>query len=127
MAKKKHRSNNNNVRERDNKSIASTSLLTRTTYSLLSDLEDRRTYSPTRNYYAKGLSKKAAHITVGNVLRPSRSKKGGLSHGFAFAKPSNVAVCVRRHRRREVLFALRKTGKGSRSRRSRNAFSDVSC
>lgn len=46
---------------------------------------------------------------------------------FKFAAPPEVGVCVRRKSRREVLFALRRTGKGAKSRRRRNAWSGVSC
>lgn len=46
----------------------------------------------------------------------------------AFAVPHRVAVCVRRKQRREVIHALKLTGKGSRARRHRrNTWSDVDC
>lgn len=46
---------------------------------------------------------------------------------IGFARPRQVVVCVRRHQRREVLFALRRTGKGSSSPRKRSLYSDVRC
>lgn len=46
---------------------------------------------------------------------------------LAFGRPLNVDVCISRRRRREVLFARRKTGKGARSPRKRNYYSDVRC
>lgn len=51
---------------------------------------------------------------------------GGVSR-FGFRSPRQVSLCVRRHRRREVLFAMRKTGRGARSVRRRNYWSDVKC
>lgn len=126
MSKRKRRKDNS--RQRDNNNIASTSLLHNTVYSLLSDIEDARHYSPERVRPAKGLSKGAARIIAG----PSRSLRSLSNKVFApdvfkFNKPHNVAVCVRRQRRKEVLFALKRNGKGSRSRRRRNAYSDISC
>lgn len=42
-----------------------------------------------------------------------------------FADPARTLVCVRRHERKRVLFALRKAGKGKRVSRERN-FTDKS-
>lgn len=45
-----------------------------------------------------------------------------------FHMPWQVVICVRRKRRKEVLFAKRKTGAGARARvRRRNEYSDVRC
>lgn len=44
-----------------------------------------------------------------------------------FAVPEKVSICVRRKSRREVLFALRRTGKGSKSKRHRTVFSSYEC
>lgn len=53
------------------------------------------------------------HIPLGNTRQVSRAKAG---------------VCVRRAQRREVLFALRRTGKGGRrNKRRRNRWSDYKC
>lgn len=45
----------------------------------------------------------------------------------SFQDPRRVMICVRRKSRREVLFAIRKTGKGARSRKRRNEWSNVKC
>lgn len=124
MAKRKRRKDRSS--ERDNKSIASSNLLTNTVYSLLSDIEDRRQYNPSRYAAARGLSKGSAFVQAGEA-RGSRSSKKFAPDVFRFTRPNNVAVCVRRQRRKEVLFALKRTGKGSKSRRHRNSLSDVSC
>ena len=52
---------------------------------------------------------------------------GHLPVNVAFSQPKQVAVCIRRKARREVLFAKNRTGKGARSRRTRNQWSDVKC
>lgn len=47
---------------------------------------------------------------------------------LTYSDPRKVAVCVRRHTRREVLFALKRTGKGARAhRRKWNENSEVRC
>lgn len=52
----------------------------------------------------------------------------GMPSGLQFKQADDLLVCVRRKRRKEVLFATKKTGKGSRSRkRRRNRNSDISC
>lgn len=47
--------------------------------------------------------------------------------GVVFDEPRSVTVCVRRKARREVLFAKRKTGRGARSPKTRNFWSNVKC
>lgn len=97
--------------------------------SLLSDIEDRRLFYPERARPARGLSKHASVIGIAPVPKTGAKRVGGKYKPdvFRFNVPEKVAVCVRRKERREVLFALKKRGKGSRSRRLRNEFSDVSC
>lgn len=127
MAKRKR----SKSRERDSNNIAS-SLLTRTNFTtVLSELEDRRTFHPARYKPVRGFFKDASVIGIapvkGNV---SKRKRGGnyVADVFKFNTPSAVGVCIRRKRRKEVLFALNRAGKGSRSRkRRRNENSDVSC
>lgn len=48
--------------------------------------------------------------------------------GVAFNDSRTVAICVRRKERREVLFATRRTGRGSnRNIRHRNEWSKIKC
>lgn len=57
-----------------------------------------------------------------------RFGKRALGTKFAFAVPRKVELCVRRAQRKQVMFALRRTGKGSRApRRRRNYWTGVSC
>lgn len=52
-----------------------------------------------------------------------------LSRRVGFSHPWQVIVCIRRRRRREVLFALNKGGRGGNKRRHvrRNFWSEVRC
>lgn len=122
--RRRHRSED--TTERDNSTIANNKLLQYTLYSLLPEIEDRRLYRPERAPRAHGLSKLASRIELAPA-KPVRSKGHYTPDVFRFTSPKKVAICVRRQRRREVLFALRKTGKGSRSKRRRNDHSDISC
>lgn len=118
-----------NSRQRDNNSIANTLLTSPTRHYILSH-EDRRLYHPLDDVRpAKGLSKYASQITVTPYKRnKARPKAAPTPDVFRFNAPQKVAVCVRRKTRREVLFALKRTGKGSRRRRRRrNYYSEVSC
>lgn len=125
MGRRKRRSDSSE--ERDNSTIANNQLLRHTLYSLLPSIEDRRLYSPERAPRARGLSKLASQVALAPA-KPVRSKGHYVPDVFRFNMPNKVAICVRRQKRREVLFALKRTGKGSRVRkRRRNDYSDVSC
>jgi len=96
----------------------------------LSMYEDRRQFTPdpyTRVAFA--LPRKAAQLVVKQpTQKPAKAMYPGvLPSGVSFRVPDRVAICVRRGRRKEVLFALNKTGKGARSPKKHNAFSKVSC
>lgn len=84
----------------------------------LGEVEDRRTFQPDRS------------------TRPPRSTRPGAARLVAdprsattirFADPRFVGLCERRSRRRQVLFALKRTKKGSGSRKRRNFWSSISC
>lgn len=51
----------------------------------------------------------------------------GVPLRLRVSSPNNVALCVRRKERKEVLFALKLRGKGSGSRRRRNEWSNIGC
>lgn len=98
-------------------------------------LSDRRLFHPAGDL-APVFSPKRAHkrIVENVVQRPRNTKsrarnvKRSAPTRFAFSVPKKVELCVRRHKRREVLFAMRRTGKGSRAlRRRRNYWTGVSC
>ncbi len=82
------------------------------------EVQDNRTWNPTEN----------EPVTV--TGSPAKVRPAGAPRrlsGLNFARSSEVLTCVRRKARREVMFATRRTGKGSRARRKRNATSNVSC
>lgn len=108
--------------------------LTRVPRVSLLQYEDRRTFHPDgRLRRVIALPQRAARIVTKdkrNVSQQSgRSYYRPLSTKavLAFAAPSRVAVCVRRHRRREVLFASRRTGKGAYARKHLTDLSKISC
>lgn len=95
--------------------------------------DDRRQWHPDSPYQAPmSLLGPLPAVVIEAPARPGRRPRGSASGSPyrypVFSTPSKVAVCVRRKDRREVLFAKKRTGKGSRSfRRRRNYQSDVRC
>jgi len=84
-------------------------------------LEDRRYYHPLRSYRPPAA---VVRSDARQVLGVGRGTKARIS----FAVPHRVAICVRRQRRKEVLFARRVAGSGMRMRKPKyNHWSRVSC
>lgn len=94
--------------------------------SLAIDVEDRRTFHPARASRPALSFSGVQHRLVAPV-GVTRREAARVPRRVVFYQPDRVIVCARRRSRREVLFALGRTGKGAKSRRSRNMFSDVSC
>lgn len=119
--RRRQRDTSTNTNQRLLSSIAVPSL------RLLPDLrlfEDRREYRPERHSPARGVFSGDADTVVAS---PSRRADLSVPFRLAFRKPNNVFICVRRKQRREVLFAYRQTGRGARSPRLRNSYTDVRC
>lgn len=94
--------------------------------SVLRQVEDRREFHPLgRRQPAKMVS----GVTAKKLKVKPNAKNKALSARLAFsAAPKKVALCVRRARRKEVLFAFNKTGRrSSHSRKRRNLYSSISC
>lgn len=94
----------------------------------LKDVEDRRTWHPVGPFRpARQLGGHPVHPV--NVNKPKNQKfKRQLPFGLKFAVPENTVICVRRKRRKEVLHALKKTGKGrGRKRPTKNWYSKIGC
>lgn len=106
--------------------------------------EDRRNYHPLGKLHSAGvIGPRDARRIVHHFNKPRTWRSHLLRHlnplrdipdGWlpasrqAFKFPDRVLVCVRRQQRRQVLFALKGTGKGSRQKeRKMNAFSEISC
>lgn len=90
-------------------------------------VEDRRTFHPLRDLRPAGSLSKASRRIVVSHSTPNLARGLHPPPGLSFSVPRDVAVCVRRKERREVLFAKGKQGKGARSPRRRNRFSDIGC
>lgn len=66
--------------------------------------------------------------TVGVADTPKKPKgRSQVPFRLAFEAPAETVVCVRRSRRKEVLFAKNKAGKRGQRRPRRTAWSDVKC
>lgn len=93
----------------------------------LSLLEDRRSFHPARSARpAFALRRDAARLVAREpARRPGRQTKATI----AFADPKRVVICMRRGVRKEVMFALGRTGRGGKRNRRprRSSFSSVSC
>lgn len=78
---------------------------------LLANIQDNRLYHPLDPWTAPlAVPGRPARIQT------DRYRFNSVPHE-SFAAPGSTLVCVRRQRRREVLFARRRTGKGGRARR----------
>lgn len=97
-------------------------------------IEDRRVWSPETRFKPtqKGLQRYTSLRTVSGVptyrLKAKASPRLSVPRGIAFAEPHRLVLCVRRKQRKQVLHALRKTGKGVKRRNpKRNYWSSISC
>lgn len=111
------------------------------------EIEDRRHFHPDHHRVVRSTTGAPAPLrtrekfkTDTRDTRRSRSRFRPARWGDAvltsplhralrvFSNPRAVLTCVRRQRRKEVLFALKQTGKGSRAKkRNRNERSYYSC
>lgn len=93
--------------------------------------EDRRLYAPNLNKWPKRIIRRAT-LPARIIERPRDPRrvlaKTSISRlGMEFHAPKRVVLCVRRKQRREVIIALKHAGKGARSRKHRNEWSNVKC
>lgn len=114
-------------RERPNV-VASVDTLPRTNLNL-SLFEDRRDFNPLQDYAPAGVFSYQAprHVVVKKARTRAATVQELLPSGLQFADASGVVVCVRRKRRREVLFAKKKHGRNGARKYRRNRFSEISC
>lgn len=56
-----------------------------------------------------------------------RDGRSQVPSQLTFQAPADTVVCIRRRRRKEVLFAKNKAGKRGQKRPRRTAWSDVKC
>jgi len=101
-------------------------------------ISDRRTFHPEQtNAPVLKLGGQPARLEVRN--RPARNRtqwqkdkfgdtlRSQTKGAIAFAEPSLVTLCIRSKRRKETLFALKKTGKGARTKKRFNWTSKIGC
>lgn len=97
----------------------------------LRQIEDRRTYHPDGPQRSPRSTISTYRLTVPNYGPPPIRSRTPVTDvipaGVAFERPNEVLVCVRRKRRKEVLHALNKTGRGGQKSPRRTPFSDIHC
>lgn len=100
----------------------------------LSMFEDRRYFHPEGFQSPAASFSRPRHRLVINA--PALPRSGPLSRNLsvrtlspriAFAAPSKVLTCVRRQQRKEVLMALKKTGKVGQNAPRKSYYSSISC
>lgn len=91
-------------------------------WSDLTEVEDRRQYTPQRS---GGFSSAASTRSPVAPIKTNNTFTSSVIR--AFKAPAHVAICVRRKIRKQVLHALKKTGRGSSPPRLRNHWSNVKC
>lgn len=92
--------------------------VSRVDLSPLTDVQDLRTWHPDPIHRRQAF--KSGRVGA-RIINPAGDR-------LSWRRPARLAVCVRRQERKEVLHALRRTGKGARSpRRRRTWLSSVSC
>jgi len=110
-----------------------------------SALEDLRRWAPAgpaekpREPARDVRGRSARHVytrTAPKVIRGPGGKplQSGKAHSvflnpdrLRFVAPIRTVICLKRKARREVLFAFKRTGKGARTPKRRNQWSDVEC
>lgn len=88
-------------------------------------VEDRRLWRPSDRHPVTPRQK--ATVTASPATRRSQGAARGLPEYLRFKAPTFVVACIRRKQRREVLHALRKTGRGPRRAARWSALSRVRC
>lgn len=99
-------------------------LIPRSQNDSLTAYEDRRTWHPARKAVRVPRSfRGSTRLQIG----PSRHLAKYPTPVIQFAAPHRVLVCVRRHIRREVLYAFNKAGRGGQLSPRWTAWSSVNC
>lgn len=95
--------------------------------TLLSSIDDLRSFDfepDTRP--ARLFTGVPASVSVTSTPTKSRPPNK-VPYQIAFNAPRETLVCVRRKRRKEVLHAFKKTGKGGQRKPRRSQWSDTKC
>lgn len=95
--------------------------------SALQEVQDLRAFdfepgtTPAR-FVSGGIASQGVTHTPNKQKAPSK-----VPYQIAFSAPAETLVCVRRRRRKEVLFAKKHTGKGGQKRPRWNRWSSTKC
>lgn len=89
-------------------------------------VESRRFYSPTY-ISASPRSQSKARISTASTSLPAIQRATTQRIQPSSFIPKKVLVCVRRKLRKEVMHALKHTGKSGQKRPTRNQFSHIKC
>lgn len=106
--------------------------------SYLSQFEDRRKWHPEGAYAPAKSFNRSKHtlIEIGTSKRTSGSRNRSSRYNISptsfvskigFQYPKKVLICVRRKMRKQVLHALKKTGKKGQRRPKFNWYSKIRC
>lgn len=96
--------------------------------SSLLAIDDRRTFDfEPASRPARLFTGSTAAITATPVAKKTGRASMRVPYQIAFSAPQETLVCVRRHRRKEVLHALKKTGKRGQRKPRRSTFSNTRC
>ena len=87
----------------------------------LIEAEDRRTHHPERTFR---MPRRVDGSRASSRLITRANSPFGTE---GFVDPLSVNICVRRQRRKEVMFATRRAGKVGQRRPRRTPFSSISC
>lgn len=95
----------------------------------LIEVEDRRRFHPLDFFQpARTFSGWPAPINVNNTKKAAARPFFKLATpGLKFTQPRQVALCVRRKERREVIIATKKTRAGRGTPKRKNWFSKIGC
>lgn len=133
---------NNKKRRRDTTDITSQRLpsLNQTFQNLLQSplslYEDRRTFNPEGDLAPARSFNQSRHRLIYPNSQPNVNKNRTPSNtrtikypsaSIAFDNPDKVLICARRKIRKEVLHALKKSGKTGQRRPRYNYYSKISC
>lgn len=105
-------------------------LTPRPTLAHIALVDDRRLFHPDpyRAPVAYGFPKRVRFtIPLPAPYKKARKFVNRIPSLIGFDAPQRVIRCIRRKVRKEVMFATKSTGKGSRAPKRRNYWSDVKC
>lgn len=111
-------------------SLAALPLQVRALSPVLYEIEHRESLPDDFRYWSPEPKRTRRPTTLSGSSAVTKSSPRATPYGYQnlFADPSSVLVCVRRGQRREVLHALRKTGRrGKKGPYRRNLWSGVHC